>query len=110
MSVDIEALFALLETPVQTLFADLVESAHVPLGLTPKVFNAVDMVTTGGDEGLTVIHAPVMELEDVKCIIRGEPVGIHDTLGVNLLADNRHQRLGFGIGNDGGQHFPPPAS
>ena len=106
MGAAIETPFTLLQIPVKTLFADPVEPTHMPLGLIPKVFNAVDVVATFRDERLTVVHAAVTELGDIKRVIRTEAVGIHDTIGPDSLADDRHERLGLGIGNDGGKHFP----
>lgn len=105
MGAAIEAPLAFLQVPVKTLLADPVESAHMAFGLTPEIFNPVDMVASSGDEGLTMIHTPMMKLRDIQCVIRRETVGIHNAVGADLLADDWHQGLGFGIGDEGGKHF-----
>ena len=106
MGAAIEAPLALFQIPITALFADPVEPAHVPFGLVPKVFDAVDVMATCGDECLTVVHPPVTELGDIKGVIRREAVGLHDAIGLNSLPDNGHECLGFGIGDDGGHHVP----
>src|SRR6187397_512570 len=108
MGAAIEAPLALLQIPVETFFADSVEPAQVPLRLVPEILDAVDMVTTFGDERLTVVHASVPELRDVQRVICTEAVGIHDAIGPNPLADDGHQRFGFGIGDESSHHMTAP--
>lgn len=43
MGAAIEAPLALLQIPGKALFGDIVEPAHMPLGLIPEVFDAVDV-------------------------------------------------------------------
>ena len=49
-----------------------------------------------------MVDTSVTELGDIKGVIRSEAVGS------NPLADDGHKRLGFGIGDDGGNHVTSP--
>ena len=108
MGAAIEAPLTLLQIPGETFFTDPIEPPHVPLRLVPEVLDAVDVVTTLGDERLTVIHTSVAEFGHVKCVRCTEAVGVHNTIGPNPLTDDRHQRLRFGVGDDGGRHMTAP--
>lgn len=46
----IEAPFALLEKPIKVLLFYAVESAHVTLGLVPKVLDSIDVILLIGEE------------------------------------------------------------
>ena len=108
MGTAIEAPLTLLQIPVETFFTDTVEPPQVPLRLVPEVLDTVDVVTTFGDERLTVVHASVTEFGNVKCVIGTEAIGIHNTIGPNPLTDERHQCLRFGVGDDCGYHMTTP--
>ncbi len=108
MGAAIEASLALLQIPVETFFANPVESTQVPFGLVPKAFDAVDMVATCGNERLIVVHTSVTELRDIQRVLRTEAVSIHNAIGSNPLTDERHPRLRFGMGDDGGYYMTAP--
>ena len=104
----IEAPFALLQLPVETFFANPVDSAPVPFGWVPNVFDAVAGGATCGDARLTVVHASVTELGDSQRVLRTEAGRIPDAIGPNPLTADGHQRLGCGIGEEGGNHIDRP--
>jgi len=43
----------------------------------------------------------VMKVAHIQCIERLEGVGVHHTVRLNLLFNDRQKRLGFRIGDDG---------
>lgn len=108
MSAAIEAPLTLLQIPVKALLADSVKPAQMPLRLVPEVFDALDVVAAFRDERFTVIHTSVTKLGDLKGVIGREAVSVSEAIGPNPLTDEGHERLGFGIGNDGGHYMTAP--
>ena len=50
MVASIEAPFALLEKPIKVLLFDAIETAHVALGLVPKILDSIDVVLLISEE------------------------------------------------------------
>ena len=69
MVASIEAPFAFLEKLMNIVRFDAIESSKMSLGLVPKVFDPVDVISTVGEE-LGMIVAHVMIVCDVMCIVR----------------------------------------
>lgn len=70
MVASIEAPFALLEEPVKVRWFDAVKATQVPLGLVPKVLDAVDVVPRLG-EAERVVDPPVMKPAASKAMFIG---------------------------------------
>ena len=96
----IEAPFALLQKPVKVLWLDAIKATQMTLRLVPKVFDAVDVVLSIGEE-LRVIDAPMMKIRNVQRIVRSERVGIDDAVGRHFFFDDRQHRFSLGVRHDG---------
>ncbi len=102
----IEAPLALLLKPVEAIRREALEPTRIPLGFVPEGLNAVDVIPAFRLKGLAVVYTPAVELGDIKCVVSGKAIGVHNTIDPNPLTDDRHERLEFGIEDDGGKHFP----
>ena len=81
------------------LSGNTVKFAEVPLGLVPKVLNAVNVVFTGGKE-LGMIDRHMAEAGHSEAIVAGQGIAIDDGIGHNPCFDDGQQRGGSGVGDD----------
>ena len=110
MVASIEAPFALLEKPMEIVRFDAIESSQMSLGLVPKVFDPVDVISPVGEE-LGMIDAHVMEFCDVERIVRLEGIGVNNAGGSDSLFNDREQSFGSCIlGTMAVKTFPPRLS
>jgi hypothetical protein len=58
----IEVPFAFFEEQREFIFGNAVKAAHMPLGLVPKILDAIDVGCFSFSEGLRMIDAVMMEL------------------------------------------------
>jgi hypothetical protein len=107
MVASIEAPFALLEEPIEAFLFDAIESSQMTLGLIPKVFNAVNVISLVGEE-LGVVDAHVMKVAHVKSVVCLECIGIDDTVGLDLLLDDRQQCRSAGVRNNSREDLSAP--
>ncbi len=71
----------------------------MPFGLTPNVFNPVDVMATFADEYVAVVDPAVVKLRNIQHIIHLNTVCVGDAIRQDLLSDNENQRrcCAFGI-------------
>lgn len=79
MAATVETPVTLFQKPVKAVLGDAVEAAQVPLGLTPKVFNPVDVKAAFSDEHFAVVDPSVMKLRHIQHIIYLETVCIDES-------------------------------
>lgn len=87
----VEAPFELLEEQVEVRLGDGVVSTQVAFGLAPEALDTIDVVASA-DELLGVVDALVVELRDVKRVMRGEAIGVDDAVGAHALTNDAEQR------------------
>ena len=75
-----------------------IEAAQMPLGLVPKVLDAVDVVFLVGEE-FGMVDPGVPEGGDIEHIVGAEGVGVNDTVGHDLDIKDGLERLALHIGN-----------
>ena len=105
MAVTVETPVTLFQKPVKAVLGDAVEAAQVPLGLTPKVFNPVDVLTAFIDEHVAVVDSSVVKLRNIQHIIHVKTVGIDDAVRHDLLSDNRDQQRRLRVRDNGGVYL-----
>ena len=81
------------------LFGNTVKFAEVPLGLVPKVLDAVDVVWAMGKE-LGMVDPQMPEAGNIQGIVAGEGITINDGVGHDPLLQDGQQRRRLGIGDD----------
>lgn len=101
MIASIEAPFALLEKQMKILRLNAVETAHMPLGLIPKILDSIDVIGSLGEK-LAMVYTTMMKGAYVKSVVSLKGIRIDDTVRGDLLLDNRQQRGAASIGNYGG--------
>jgi hypothetical protein len=69
MVATVETPVTLFQKPVTAVLGDAVEAAQGPLGLTPTVFNPVDVMAAGTDEYFSVVDPSVVKLRNIQHII-----------------------------------------
>ena len=52
----------------------------------------------------------MIEIGYIERIVGAERIGINDAVRLDLLLEDRPQRLGSGVGDDGGVKLPAPLS
>ena len=105
MVTTVETPVTLFQKLIKAVFGDAIEAAQMPLGLTPKVFNPVDVMATCADEHFAVVDTSVVKLRHIEHIIHLKTVGIDDADRHDLLSDNWDQRRRLRIGDNGGVHL-----
>ncbi len=86
---------------------DPVVFAQDPLGLVPEIFNSVDVIAVLSKE-FGVVDTTVMKGGDIPGVISLECVGIDKAVGLHLLFNDGHERLGADVRNDGRIHLAAP--
>lgn len=80
----IKSPLTLLQKEVEILFGNAIKSAHISLGLIPKILNAIDMIMLVCKQ-LTMIDSIVLEIGHIKDVVAGECIGIDDAVRRNML-------------------------
>lgn len=105
MAATVEPPVTLFQKPIKAVLGDAVEAAQMPLGLTPKVFNPVDVMATFADEYFVVVDPSVVKLRNIQHIIHLKTVCIDDAIRQDLLSDNWNQRRCLRVWDHGGVHL-----
>ena len=105
MAATVETPVTLVQKPVKAVLGDAVEAAQVPLGLTPKVFNPVDVMAACTDEHFAVVDPSVVKLRNIQHILHLKTVCIDDAIRPDLLSDNREQRRRLRVRDNGGVYL-----
>ena len=87
----VEAPFALLQIEMEVLAGDAVEAPEMAFRLVPEILDPVDVVPVIC-ESLGMVDAHMVELRHVENVVSAEAVGIDDTVGLDLLLDDREKR------------------
>lgn len=90
-------------------FRDAVVPAQVTLRLTRRpaiggreVLNSVDMCAGLFDKPFAMVNAVVLEAGHVKGVVDRKAVGVDDRVGLDLSANNRHERSALEAGRQRG--------
>ena len=81
------------------LLGNTVKFAEVTLGLVPEIFNAIDVVFTGGKE-LGMVDPPMPEAGHCEGIVAGQGITINNGVGHDPLLQDGQQGRRLGIGDD----------
>ena len=96
MSSEVEPELAFFQEQREVILWNPIVFAQHPLGLIPKVLDAIDVIAALG-ELCRVIDPNVVELAHIQRIVAAETVGVDHTVRRHFPLDYRHQRGGTGI-------------
>ena len=65
MATTVETPVTLFQKPIKAILGDAVEAAQMPLGLTPKVFNSVNVMAPFTDKHFAVVDTSVVKLRHI---------------------------------------------
>ncbi len=107
MAATVEPPVTLFQKPIKAVLGDAVEAAQMPLGLTPKVFNPVDVMAACADDYFAVVDTSVVKRRNIQHLIPLKPVCINDAIRQDLLSDNWNQRRGLRVWDMAVYTLPP---
>ena len=93
------------EVEEEELWPDAAELNETKFGITPKAFDAVDMILSTGEFIVVMVDAPVFIAAQHQAVIPEPAIGIDRGFGKHLSLDHRLQLCPRAVFNDSGEDF-----